>query len=56
MKVGIIGAGIAGLTAAYRLSKKGINSILFEKESNTGGKVEYAVSITTPLFNLEFIS
>ena len=50
MKVGIIGAGIAGLTAAYRLSKKGINSILFEKESNTGGKVEYAVSITTPSF------
>lgn len=39
MNVGIIGGGIAGLTAAYELSKGGHEVALFEKESYLGGQV-----------------
>lgn len=38
MKVGIIGGGIAGLTAAYELSKGGHKVALFEKEAELGGQ------------------
>ncbi len=37
MKIGIIGAGLTGLTAAYELSKKGHDVIVFEKENIPGG-------------------
>jgi protoporphyrinogen oxidase len=39
MNIGIIGGGIAGLTAAYELSKGGHNVTLFEKEAELGGQV-----------------
>lgn len=38
MKVGIIGGGIAGLTAAYELAKEGYRVFLFEKEAELGGQ------------------
>ena len=39
--VGIVGAGLAGLTAAYYLKKKGIDNItLFESADKSGGKVQ----------------
>lgn len=37
MKVAIIGAGFTGLTAAYRLLKKGHSVVIFEKNSRVGG-------------------
>jgi protoporphyrinogen oxidase len=37
MKVGIIGAGPAGITAAYLLSKRNVKVDLFEASSQTGG-------------------
>jgi protoporphyrinogen oxidase len=37
MKVGIIGAGIAGLTAAYELSKSGHTVAVFEAAQQVGG-------------------
>lgn len=37
MKVAIVGAGIAGLTAGYRLTKAGHEVTIFEKENFTGG-------------------
>ena len=37
MNVGIIGAGPAGLTAAYQLSKEGVNVDLYEASSSVGG-------------------
>lgn len=37
MKVGIIGAGFAGLSAAYNLSIKGVEVVVFEKKSKPGG-------------------
>ena len=37
MKVAIIGAGFTGLAAAYKLSKRGIAVIVFEKEATPGG-------------------
>jgi len=39
MKIGIIGGGIAGLSAAYELGKRGYKVALFEKESELGGQV-----------------
>lgn len=50
MKIGIVGGGIAGLTAAFRLSQKGTDCVLFEKQSFTGGRIDYCVCITTPDF------
>jgi len=38
MKTGIIGGGIAGLTAAYELAKKGHGVVVFEKEAELGGQ------------------
>jgi len=37
MKIGIVGAGVTGLTAAYKLSKKGHQVTVFEKEDYLGG-------------------
>ncbi len=37
MKVGIIGAGPAGITAAYQLVKAGIEVDVFEANSSVGG-------------------
>src|SRR5262249_58461594 len=35
----VIGAGIAGLSAAYELSKQGFRVSIFEKEKYTGGRM-----------------
>ena len=37
MKIGIIGAGFAGLTAAYELTKRGHEVTLYEKDAVVGG-------------------
>jgi monoamine oxidase len=37
-RVGIVGAGLAGLTAAYRLQQRGILSVLFEGDTRLGGR------------------
>ena len=37
MKIGIIGAGFAGLTAAYELTKGGHKVVLYEKDAVVGG-------------------
>ncbi|MDO8436484.1 MAG: FAD-dependent oxidoreductase [bacterium] len=47
-KVGIIGGGIAGLTCAYRLSQKGIDMTVFEKEVLFGGRVKFSVLVGGP--------
>lgn len=35
----IIGAGLAGLTCAYRLRKRGINATIYEASNSVGGRV-----------------
>ncbi len=37
--VGILGAGISGLSVAYALSKKGISATVYEKEDQVGGAI-----------------
>ena len=37
MKIGIIGAGFAGLTAAYELTKRGHEVNLYDKDAVVGG-------------------
>ena len=37
--IGIIGAGISGLAAAYRLDKEGLNPIVLEQRSQPGGMI-----------------
>ncbi|MCU1289255.1 MAG: oxygen-dependent protoporphyrinogen oxidase [Acidobacteria bacterium] len=39
-KIGIIGGGISGLTAAFLLKKKGFNVTLFEKSGRVGGNIQ----------------
>lgn len=39
MEVAVIGGGIAGLTAAYRLSKQGFKVTVFEKDNQLGGQL-----------------
>ena len=36
LKVGIVGSGVAGLTAAYRLNKAGHQVTLFERQASLG--------------------
>ncbi len=50
-KIGIIGAGLSGLTCAWRLNQKGIKTIVFEKEPYTGGRVLYAGAISPGKFD-----
>jgi len=38
MRIGIVGGGIAGLTAAYELAKQGHKVAVFEKETEPGGQ------------------
>lgn len=38
-RVAVLGAGVAGLTTAYELSKKGVEVTLFEAAPRVGGKV-----------------
>ncbi len=38
-KVGIVGAGLAGLTCAHRLKQKGVRAKLFDAASRSGGRV-----------------
>src|ERR1700694_878096 len=37
MRVGIVGAGIAGLSAARELKKAGVDSVVYERNSFVGG-------------------
>jgi protoporphyrinogen oxidase len=46
MRVGIIGGGIAGLTAAHELSKAGHKVVLFEKHAELGGQVHTFTILT----------
>ncbi len=50
--IAIIGAGIAGLNAAYQLQKKGVKSIVYEASERIGGRMytmhdEFGKGITT---------
>lgn len=42
-KVAIIGAGPSGLACSYELAKKGIKSVVFEKEQVLGGVLQYGI-------------
>lgn len=43
IKVAIVGAGPAGLSCSYELAKKGIKSVVFEKEEVLGGILHYGI-------------
>ena len=51
MKVGIIGAGIAGLASAVRMAVKGHTVEVFEKEATPGGKLS-SLSVGAYRFDL----
>ncbi len=38
MRIGVVGGGVAGLTAAYELGKRGHQVVLFEREPYLGGQ------------------
>jgi protoporphyrinogen oxidase len=56
MEVGIIGGGLSGLVCAWRLTQKGIKSIIFEKESLIGGRVPFCGAVATERFQPRLIS
>jgi len=39
-EVVVVGAGVSGLSVAYRLKKKGIDVVVYEKDGETGGTVK----------------
>lgn len=54
-KVAIVGAGPAGLSAAFMLSKEGVDVTIFEKEAKGGGLMTYGIAAykVTPEFCAE---
>lgn len=38
-KIAVVGAGLAGLTAAYKMAKQGVKSIVYEAKNRVGGRV-----------------
>ncbi|HEV2613607.1 MAG TPA: NAD(P)/FAD-dependent oxidoreductase [Gammaproteobacteria bacterium] len=54
MKIAVIGAGLAGLTTAYRLHNANIDVDIFEAQSRVGGRV-YSVQIKNYLGELSTI-
>jgi len=50
-KIGIIGAGISGLTLAWRLYQKGIKSVIFERDWRVGGRALYSGAVTPGKFD-----
>ena len=38
--VAIVGAGVAGLTAAYRLKRRGIRVVVYEATDRAGGVIQ----------------
>ena len=51
VKVGVIGGGLAGLTAAYRLEQKGYDVVLFEAQERLGGRI-YTRHLSRNVFEL----
>lgn len=49
-EIGIIGGGLAGLSAAYYLSEKGFETTVFEKDSVLGGRAPNSNQIATPAY------
>lgn len=47
-RIAIIGAGIAGLTAAYTLKKMGISATLYEASPRTGGRIFSRSDLLSP--------
>ena len=37
-KIAIVGSGLAGMTAAFRLQQAGIDSVVFESKAHVGGR------------------
>ncbi len=52
-KIAIIGAGIAGLNAAYTLKKQGVNSDLYEANTRAGGRIFTAQNVLNPELSTE---
>jgi len=52
IKVGIVGAGLSGLACSWRLTEKGIKTVVFEKESYVGGRTLYSGAISPGKFDL----
>jgi len=48
VKVAVVGAGIAGLNAAYRLKKAGVRAAVYEGAKRTGGRIFTADGIMAP--------
>ena len=39
LRVAVVGAGIAGLTAAYRLKQTGFEVVVLERQASVGGRM-----------------
>ncbi len=52
-RIAIVGAGIAGLNAAYTLKKEGFSSTLYEASARAGGRIFTAQNILNPDLSTE---
>ncbi|MCB1144365.1 MAG: FAD-dependent oxidoreductase [Leptospiraceae bacterium] len=46
LKIGIIGAGVSGLVASYKLNRAGMDSILFEAGASYGGRLKSNLTLS----------
>ncbi|MFI5915112.1 NAD(P)/FAD-dependent oxidoreductase [Dactylosporangium sp. NPDC051541] len=54
--VGIVGAGVHGLTAAYHLARRGVSTVVFERGRRAGGPTGQASGVVRAYYTNRFLA
>ncbi|MFD0575867.1 NAD(P)/FAD-dependent oxidoreductase [Dactylosporangium darangshiense] len=54
--IGIIGAGVHGLTAAYHLARRGVSTVVFERGDRAGGPTGRASGVVRSYYTNRFLA
>src|SRR3954462_5646498 len=54
--VGIVGAGVHGVTAAYHLARRGVSTVVFERGPRAGGPTSRASGVVRAYYTNRFLA